>query len=242
MTMKKTLVDAAGASGFFQIVPGTLMEGKSSERGYPLTRGILQRKEALNQNRRRYPSAILEREVQKYQQLIKERRALGELDHPDSSVISLQNVSHCIVEAHWEGNDLVGTVEVLCDKVGPDGHIVKGTPSGNILKSLLDAGLKIGISSRGMGSVKEMVDESDGQPAVVVQDDFELLGWDFVSNPSTQEAWQPMVREGLLKEGKDYTQKTNKFIKVNNLVSEIICDVNGVCCCLLDGKNSGENH
>lgn len=235
--MKQTLVDAAGASGFFQIVPGTLMEGKTSQRGYPLTRGILQRKEALNQNRRRYPGPILEREVNKYQQLIKERRALGELDHPDSSVISLQNVSHNIVEAHWEGNDLVGTVEVLCDL--PNG--VKGTPAGNTLKALLDAGLKIGISSRGMGSVKEIVDESDGKPAVVVEDDFELLGWDFVSNPSTHEAWQPMVKEGLLREGKDFTLQTNKFGKVNSLITEIICDINGVCCCLLEGKEYGEN-
>jgi hypothetical protein len=235
--MKQNLVDAAGANGFFQIVPGTLMEGKSSQRGYPMTRGILQRKEALNQNRRRYPSDILEREVKNYQQLIKERRALGELDHPDSSVISLQNVSHCITEAHWEGNDLVGTIEVLCDL--PSG--VKGTPAGNTLKALLDAGIKVGISSRGMGSVKEIVDESDGEPAVVVEDDFELLGWDFVSNPSTQEAWQPVVKEGVLNESKQFI-KANKFARVNSLITEIICDVNGVCCCLLEGKESVEKH
>lgn len=230
--MKQTIVDAAGAGGFFQIVSGTLMEGKNSQRGYPLTRGILQRKEALNQNRRRYPGHILDREVKNYQKLIKERRALGELDHPDSSVISLQNVSHNIVEAHWEGNDLVGTIEVLCDL--PSG--TKGTPAGNTLKALLDAGLKIGISSRGMGSVEEIVEESDGEPAVVVQDDFELLGWDFVSNPSTHEAWQPMVREGLLKEGKDFTVTANKFGKVNRLITEIICDVSGVCSCLTSGE------
>ena len=231
--MKQPIVDAAGANGFFQLVKGTLFEGKTSERGYPMTKGILQRKESMNQNRRRYPSAILEREVSNYQSLIKERRALGELDHPDSSVISLQNVSHNIVEAHWEGNDLIGTIEVLCDR--QDG--IKGTPSGNILKSLLDAGIKVGISSRGMGSVKEVVDESDGQPAVIVQDDFELLGWDFVSNPSTQEAWQPMVKEGLLSEGKTILTP-NKYGIVNNLISEIICDINGVCCCLLSGKDT----
>jgi hypothetical protein len=239
--MKQTLVDAAGSGGYFQIVPGTLMEGKTSERGFPMTRGILQRKEALNQNRRRYPGDILEREVEKYQELIKNRNALGELDHPDSSVISLQNVSHNIVETHWEGNDLVGTVEVLCDRPGPDGHTVKGTPAGNTLKALLDAGIRVGISSRGMGSVKEIVDESDGQPAVVVQDDFELLGWDFVSNPSTHEAWQPLVKEGLIKESKQMITEANKFSKVNSLITEIICDVNGVCCCLLEGKNNGEN-
>lgn len=240
--MKQTLVDAAGASGYFQIVPGTLMEGKTSERGFPMTRGILQRKEALNQNRRRYPGGILEREVDNYQQLIKERRALGELDHPDSSVISLQNVSHNIVEAHWDGNDLIGVVEVLCDRLGENGHVIKGTPAGNTLKALLDAGIKVGISSRGMGSVKEIVDESDGQPAVVVQDDFELLGWDFVSNPSTHEAWQPMVKEGVINEGVSNKLNTDKFSKVNSIITEIICDVNGVCCCLLDGKNNGENH
>lgn len=236
---RQLLRDPAGVKGVFIPLPRPLYEGKVSDRGYPIVKGILQRKEALNQNRRRYPGPILEREVNNYQDLIKERRALGELDHPDSSVISLTNVSHNIIEAHWEGNDLVGTVEVICDR--KDG--VKGTPSGNILKALLDAGIKVGISSRGMGSVQETIDEEDGQPSVVVQDDFELLGWDFVSNPSTHEAWMyPQkgnkgMNESLLKESKELPRVNPKYGEVNSLMSEIICDVKGVCCCILEGKD-----
>lgn len=234
---RNILVDPAGVNGLFEVLPVTLNEWKSSERGYPVVRGILQRKNALNQNRRRYPSPILDREYKKYQILVKERRATGELDHPDSSVISLQNVSHNIVKMWWEGNDLIGEIEILCDR--PDG--VKGTPNGNILKALFDAGIKVGISSRGVGSVKEMR-ESDGESSVVVQDDFELLGFDFVSNPSTHEAWQYQVTEGKsLNESKQVISK-NKYSGVHSIISEIICDAKGVCCCLLEGKMSGDKH
>ena len=148
--MKTRLVDTAGIGGFFSSF-NRLNEGVKSQRGYPTTQGILQRKNAQNKNGRVYPESVLEKCVNEYMPLIKERRALGELDHPDTSVVELKNVSHNIIEAHWQGDDLVGTIEILCDL--QDG--TKGTPSGNILKSLLDAGLKIGISSRGMGSVKE---------------------------------------------------------------------------------------
>lgn len=102
---------------------------------------------------------------------------MGELDHPDSSVVNLQNVSHNVLEMHWEGNDLLGTVEVL------------GTPAGNILKELFKAGIKLGISSRGLGSIKQ---ESASDE---VQDDFELIGFDFVSNPSTHGAFLRPVNE-----------------------------------------------
>ena len=110
-----------------------------------IVKGVLQRANAKNQNGRVYPKAILEREAVKYfENFIKQRRALGELDHPETSVVNLQNVSHNVTELHWEGDDLVGTVEVL------------GTPSGNILKELFKAGIKLGISSRGLGSVKQI--------------------------------------------------------------------------------------
>src|SRR6056300_1750643 len=128
------------------IIETNLFEGKVNEdgSGRTIVKGILQRAGAENQNGRVYPREILEREAKKYETLIKERRALGELDHPDSSVINLKNVSHNIKEIHWEGDDLVGTVEIL------------STPSGNILKELLRGDILLGISSRGMGSTRPM--------------------------------------------------------------------------------------
>tara|TARA_B100000902_G_scaffold176542_1_gene170227 strand:- start:493 stop:1080 length:588 start_codon:yes stop_codon:yes gene_type:complete len=150
--------------------------------GKLVVKGVLQRAEAKNQNGRVYPREILVREAKKYtSEFIKERRAMGELDHPDSSVVNLQNVSHNVLEMHWAGNDLVGTVEVL------------STPAGNILKELFKGGIKLGISSRGLGSIKQ---ESAGDE---VQDDFELIAFDFVSNPSTHGAFLSPVNESVQK-------------------------------------------
>ena len=162
------------------LIETKLFEGKvnEDESGRTIVKGILQRAGAENQNGRIYPREILEREAKKYETLIKERRALGELDHPDSSVINLKNVSHNIREIHWEGEDVVGTVEIL------------PTPSGNILKELLRAGILLGISSRGMGSVSNI-----GEGKVEVGSDFELIGWDFVSNPSTHGAFMTPMNE-----------------------------------------------
>ena len=150
-----------------------------SKNGKLIVSGVLQRADAKNQNGRVYPAETLMREAKKYSSVqIKERRALGELDHPDSSVVNLNNASHNILEMHWTGKDLVGTVEVL------------GTPSGNILKELFKAGIKLGISSRGLGSVEEIHEGDEGEnPTVAVQPDFELIAFDFVSNPSTQGAF-----------------------------------------------------
>ena len=129
---------------------------------------------------------ITVKEAKKYAEIqIQERRALGELDHPDSSVVNLNNASHNVLEMHWKGNDLLGTVEVL------------GTPAGNILKELFKSGIKLGISSRGLGSVKEIYE--DGQDAVEVQPDFELIAFDFVSNPSTHGAFMRPVNESVQK-------------------------------------------
>ena len=157
--------------------------------GKLVVKGVLQRAEAKNQNGRVYPRETLMREAEKYSKIqIKERRALGELDHPDSSVVNLNNVSHNILEMHWDGDDLNGTVEVL------------GTPAGNILKELFKSGIKLGISSRGLGSVKE-VHEAEGDDSVEVQPDFELIAFDFVSNPSTHGAFLSPTNEGKLHEG-----------------------------------------
>ena len=162
----------------FDVSREQINESISENDGRLIVKGVLQRAEAKNQNGRVYPKDTLMREAGKYAQVqIAERRALGELDHPDSSVVNLNNVSHNILEMHWDGDDLEGTVEVL------------RTPAGNILKELFKAGIKLGISSRGLGSVEE-IHEGDGhEPIVKVQPDFELIAFDFVSNPSTQGAF-----------------------------------------------------
>ena len=172
----------------FEISRDMINESMKENDGRLVVKGVLQRAEAKNQNGRVYPLETLTREAKKYAQVqIKERRALGELDHPDSSVVNLNNVSHNVLEMHWKGNDLVGTVEVL------------GTPAGNILKELFKSGIKLGISSRGLGSVKE-IHEDEGQDTVEVQPDFELIAFDFVSNPSTHGAFLSPTNEGKLNE------------------------------------------
>jgi hypothetical protein len=187
------------------LIETRLFEGNlnEDENGRTIVRGILQRAGAPNQNERVYPRQVLEREAKKYGQLIKERRALGELDHPDSGVINLKNVSHNIREIHWEGDDLCGTVEIL------------STPSGNILKELLRAGILLGISSRGMGSTTPL-----REGGVVVGEDFELIGWDFVSNPSTQGAFLTPVNESKI--AKQQGDICGEFCKSQDLMREIV--------------------
>jgi hypothetical protein len=155
----------------FQSEPKLIKEAE--EKGLAIQlKGILQKADTINRNGRVYPFNILKAQADKYHQLVKERRALGECDHPESPIISLANVSHLITEMHWEGNTLLGTAEIL------------DTPSGNILKGLMKSGVMLGISSRGVGSVKK-----DRQGRDVVQEDFELIGFDFVSSPSTPGAY-----------------------------------------------------
>jgi hypothetical protein len=171
--MKQVIVDYIP----FNITPTQINEAMKENNGKLVVKGVLQRAEAKNQNGRVYPRDILVRESKKYDKnFVKQNRALGELDHPDSSVVNLQNVSHNVKEIHFEGDNLVGTVEILT------------TPSGNILKELFKNGIKLGISSRGLGSV-EMVRESNGETVSKVGDDFELIAFDFVSNPSTHGAF-----------------------------------------------------
>jgi len=190
------------------IIETNLFKGVVNEdtAGRTLVKGVLQRAGAENQNGRVYPMPILQREAKKYETLIKERRALGELDHPDSSVINLKNVSHNVREIHWEGNDLCGTVEIL------------PTPSGNILKELLRAGILLGISSRGMGSVSNI-----GEGKVEVGEDFELIGWDFVSNPSTHGAFMTPMNESVVKQ--IGTDVCGDFCKAQDLMREIITEL-----------------
>jgi hypothetical protein len=222
--MKKLLIDTI----LFQVNPTQIQESVSNG-GRVIVKGVLQRAEAKNQNGRIYPKQILMREVKKYAQTnIKENRALGELDHPDSSVINLKNVSHNILEVAWQNDDVVGTVEIL------------PTPSGNILKQLLGAGIRLGISSRGLGSVKEI-----NENTVEVQDDFELIGWDFVSNPSTQGAFMYPVRTnesviGGLNESVSMNTIAKidpKIQRINNNITNIICEIGNVCECLFNGRS-----
>jgi len=197
---KKLLVDCMT----FDVSPEQLNESMKEHNGKLIVSGVLQRADAKNQNGRIYPREILAREAKKYSTVqIKERRALGELDHPDSSVVNLNNVSHNIREMNWEGDDLVGTVEVL------------STPAGNILKELFKSGIKLGISSRGLGSV-EPVNE-DGSDTVAVQGDFELIAFDFVSNPSTHGAFMYPMNEST--GGKN---ELPKYYKVTKIINDII--------------------
>ena len=177
---KKLLVDVRP----FEISRQKIDESIKENNGRLIVKGVLQRAESKNQNGRVYPREVLMKETTKYlEEQVSERRALGELDHPDSSVVNLNNASHNVIEMHWDGDDLLGTVEVL------------STPSGNILKELFKSGIKLGISSRGLGSVEPMR-EGEGD-TVEVQPDFELIAFDFVSNPSTHGAFMRPVNEGV---------------------------------------------
>jgi hypothetical protein len=196
----------------FRPLPQSLHEAKLNPSKNLIVEGIVQRADAKNENGRVYPKNILHREVEKYiAGPIAQNRALGELDHPESSVISLKNVCHNIKQLWWEGDDLFGRIEIL------------NTPSGNILRDLMLNNITVGISSRGMGSVRQL-----GENTVEVQDDFDLVCWDFVSTPSTHGAYMKPVS---LAESKQYnTTSFNKYDKINSLVTDIICSQTGVCC------------
>jgi len=186
----------------FEYTPTMILESKNLNDGKIILKGILQKAETLNQNGRLYPRAILEREVRNYQKFIHENRALGECDHPDSSVVELKNVSHIIREATMDGDVVYGTVELL------------DTPCGKILQSLVEAGVTLGISSRGVGSTK-----SDGDYQTV-QDDFQLICWDFVSEPSTPGAF--VMREGKEVCQEDLKKIFNKTDRLDRLFNDIL--------------------
>ena len=201
--MKQLIVDYLP----FQITPEQINESIKENDGKLIVRGVLQRAEAKNQNGRIYPRETLMREAKKYmKEFVNEKRAMGELDHPESSVVNLQNVSHNVTEMHFEGDNLLGTVEILT------------TPSGNILKELFKSGIKLGISSRGMGSV-ETVNE-DGDQVVKVQPDFELIAFDFVSNPSTHGAFMYPMNESVDKSQQGRT--CGEYCKVESIINDIM--------------------
>ena len=203
--MKDLLVDYIP----FELSAEQINESLKENNGKLVVKGVLQRANAKNQNGRVYPMEILQREAKQYNEnFIVQKRALGELDHPDSSVVNLQNVSHNITEMHWEGDNLLGTVEILT------------TPSGNILRELFKNGIKLGISSRGMGSV-ETVTEDNGNQTVKVGDDFELIAFDFVSNPSTHGAFMYPLQENV---DKSQTQgrTCGQYCKAEDLINKII--------------------
>jgi hypothetical protein len=188
----------------FAVQPQTLIETRKSPNGNSIVEGILATVEIKNGNGRYYSKELWDRELDKYNVLVKERRACGELDHPDSQVINLKNVSHNITKLWWDGDNVMGAIEIL------------PTPSGNILKALIGAGIKVGVSSRGMGSLKQVGE------VLEVQDDFELLCWDFVSTPSNPGSYMTPLREGLEK------SNVNPYSKVNSIITEILCS-NGAC-------------
>ena len=175
-------------------------------------KGVVQRANVKNGNGRIYPKNVLEKAVSTYiDNNIRENRAFGELDHPDDPTVKLKNVSHVVRKLWWNEDDLMGEIEIL-------GH--QDYPSGRILKRLILEGFTVGISSRGMGSTEKKDDD------IIVQDDLELSSWDFVSVPSTQGAFMK-----LIKENKNLINIENSNIKIDNLISEIICLNNNFCPC-----------
>ena len=179
---------------------GEVEPSKSSD-GIVTMKGVIQKAQQPNANNRIYPRPILEREDAKYQELIKERRSLGELDHPDSPIVQLENVSHFVTDTNWDGDDLIGTVEVL------------DTPKGQILEKLINRDIKLGISSRGLGSTSRTNEGYD-----MVEDDFNLVCYDMVSNPSTSGAYMN------LQESVEYRTlvSQNRVVLLDEILNDIL--------------------
>jgi hypothetical protein len=189
---------------YYELCPGgvcqdllTEEEKKQVAEGMVIMTGILQKANTRNGNGRVYPEKILRREMDNYQKCVGDNRALGELDHPEDSVINLKNASHMVTQTWWDGDTVLGKVKVL------------DTPSGKILQALIKNGVKLGISSRGLGSVKE----SNGD--TIVEDDFQLICFDFVSEPSTPNAYMTT----RVMEGKE--SAFSKADRINRLLNDI---------------------
>ena len=193
--MKKLLIETHTV----KISPSQLTENVNKESGNLLVEGILATAEVKNGNGRYYSRGLWDREMDKYNELIEQRRSMEKLDHPESTVINLKNVSHLISEYWWDGDNVMGKIEIL------------PTPSGNILKELIKSGVTVGVSSRGMGSLEE-----NRMGVLEVQDDFELLCWDFVSTPSNPGSYMATLNEGKNTFTYDYSN-------VNKTIHEILC-------------------
>jgi hypothetical protein len=178
-------------------------EKREMDNGVLYLSGRIQTADKKNGNGRSYPYSVLKREIDNYKKIVQDNRACGELDHPDDSVINLKNVSHIITDVWWEGKDVMGKIKVL------------DTPSGRILKDLINAGVKLGISSRGLGSVKESMGNT------VVQEDFELICFDMVSEPSTPNAYVYPKEQSRMYENKINEAKQNI---VDDLFKKILED------------------
>lgn len=213
--MKEPLIEVLP----FKVDKAELTESQRRNDGKMIVRNmIIQRANTPNKNRRIYSKNILERETAK---LMKGAHAvgspgiIGELDHPDVSTVSLKNACIGVLDYRWKGNDQLGDIEIL------------PTPSGNILKSILIAGYVPGISSRGMGSVRNL-HEQDDPDLVEVEDDFEMVTWDAVSDPSTHHAYFKEIREG--RQLSEAVSRSSKYSHANVLMRDIICELSGVCC------------
>jgi len=199
--MKQLLIE----TNMFRANPKSLVEGKG---GNMIVEGILATAEVRNGNGRYYSRELWEREIDKYvSENVSQNKALGELDHPDSQIVNLKNVSHNIKKIWWDGDKVMGAIELL------------PTPSGNILTSLFQNNIPVGVSSRGMGSLKQMGEIME------VQDDFELLCFDFVSTPSNPGSYFAPAR-GQMNEG--LMTNTNKYSRVNSVLTDILC-AQGTC-------------
>jgi hypothetical protein len=176
-------------------------ESRDLNGGKILLKGVIQRADTLNQNGRIYPRGILEREIINYQKFIRENRALGECDHPDTSVVELKNASHLVKEARMDGDTVFGVIELL------------DTPSGKILQSLVESGVTLGISSRGVGSTKQQ------GSSLIVQEDFQLICFDIVSEPSTPGAF---INESKHINKTDLNRTFNKSDRIDRIFNDII--------------------
>lgn len=194
--MKQVLVETINFS------PVRALTESRSDRGNPVVEGILATVETINENGRFYKKSIWEREIDKYKQLVAEKRALGELDHPDSMNINLKNVCHNITDLWWDGKNIMGKLEIL------------PTPSGQIVKNLIDNGITLGVSSRGTGTLQQRNGVNE------VQDDFELLCWDFVSTPSNPGSFVHRISES-----KEFKSTPSA---IHNTISELLC-MHGQC-------------
>tara|TARA_R110002051_G_scaffold198267_2_gene265504 strand:+ start:2720 stop:3325 length:606 start_codon:yes stop_codon:yes gene_type:complete len=189
---------------YFELCPNGMCQDLLTEEekiqvknGATFLSGVMQRSDEQNGNGRVYPGPILQREAKNYMKVVKENRACGELDHPEDSVVNLKNASHMVTSIWWEGKDLMGKIKVL------------STPAGMILKALIGDGVKLGISSRGLGSVTE------AQGKTLVEDDFQLICFDIVSEPSTQGAYMMMNESKIKRVG-------SKADRINRLLNDIV--------------------
>jgi len=193
----------------------SINEGVRGTSGNLIVSGLLSTADKPNQNKRIYPFDTMYEQVGNYiENFVKGRGAYGEVDHPDRSTVELKTASHIITELWWEGKDLYGKVEIL------------PTPSGNILKALFENKLRVGISSRALGSVTPL-----GEGVVKVEDDLDLIAWDFVSNPSNMGSYMHTQKSAGLRESVEYnTKSSHKYSRINSIIGDLLCSYSGQCC------------